>query len=176
VVIDPRTEKPSRDMIEHAIRGELDELAAMMTGLGPERLAECLGLCVTVSGYVAIDVSGHRWPPAADLRRIAELMADVDLDFQLSEQDAYDFLSRAVLGFEPLFDVFPDKGKAVMVPVLVTAALLASYRCEPRHWWEYLDAIERAIENAAPLGEEDFPAVLLLSRRSRALRSQTAKP
>jgi hypothetical protein len=61
---------------------------------------------------------------------------------------------------------------AVMVPVLVTAALLASCRAEPRHWREYLDVIERAIENAAPLQEDDFPAVLLLSRRDRALRAR----
>jgi hypothetical protein len=73
---------------------------------------------------------------------------------------------------EPLFDVFPDKGKAVMVPVLITAALLVIYRAEPRHWWEYLDVIERAIENAAPLQEDDFPAVLLLPRRARALRAR----
>jgi hypothetical protein len=102
-------------------------------------------------------------------------MAAVDLDFNLEESDAYAFLARAAIGFEPLFDVFPDKeGRAVMVPILTTAALLASYRGSPRHWWEYLDAIEQALEQAAPLPEETVPAVLLWSRCNYAIKTQKA--
>lgn len=32
--------------------------------------------------------------------RLAQLMADNDLDFNLEEPDVYDFLSRAALNFE----------------------------------------------------------------------------
>jgi hypothetical protein len=172
-VIDPKVEEPTRRLLGHAVRGELDELSGLMSELGPERLLDCLGLCLSLSGYIAIDVCGHKWPPDADLRRLAQLMADIDLDFNLEEPDVYDYLSRLVLGFEPLSDVFPvNKGKGVMVPILTTAALLVSYRTDARHWWEYLDVIERALEEAAPLSEAAFPAALLLSRRNRALKAR----
>jgi hypothetical protein len=175
MVTDPKVEEPTRDLLEHAIRGELRELTELMTKLGAERMAACLTLCLRVSGYVVIDIAGHKWPTEADLREIAQRMAAVDLNFNLEETDAYAFLARAAIGFEPLFDVFPDKeGRAVMVPVLTTAALLASYRRSPRHWWEYLDAVEQALEQAAPLPEETVPAVLLLSRCNYAVKTQKA--
>jgi hypothetical protein len=40
--------------------------------------------------------------------------------------------------------------------------------------WQYLDAIEVAIETAAPLPEDVVPALLLLSRRNRALKERDA--
>jgi len=72
-------------------------------------------------------------------------MASIDLDSDFGGSDAYAFLTRAAIGFEPLFDVFPDRGEAVMVPVLTTAALLAAYRRSPRHWWEYLPLRENLV-------------------------------
>ena len=62
-----------------------------------------------------------------------------------------------------------------MVPILTTATLLASYRRSPRHWWEYLDAIEQALEQAAPLPEETVPAVLLWFRCNYAIKTQKAE-
>jgi hypothetical protein len=37
------------------------------------------------------------------------------------------------------------------------------------NWWDYLNTIETALETAAPLSEDVEPALLLLSRRKRAL-------
>jgi hypothetical protein len=175
VVIDPRIEDQTRTLIRHAVRGELDELESLLAETGPERLTECLVLCLRVAGYIAIDVCGHAWPTDADLGEIARRMSAVDLDFSLEEPDAYVFLSRAALGFEPLFDVFADKQKAIVVPILTTAALLVSYRTGGRHWWEYLDVIEQALEQAAPLPKETVPAVLLWSRLNHATESRQAE-
>jgi len=36
-------------------------------------------------------------------------------------------------------------------------------------WWDYLDQIENAFEADVPLAEDVVPALLLLSRRKRAL-------
>jgi hypothetical protein len=95
------------------------------------------------------------------------------LGFELLEPDVYAFLARAALGFEPLLEVFPDKEKAASVPFQATAALLVAYRTDGKHWWEYMDVIERALEEAAPLSEAAFPAALLLSCRTRALKSRS---
>lgn len=175
MVIEPQTEEQTRTLIGHAVRGELDEFEHLLAETSPERLTDCLVLCLRVAGYVAIDVSGHAWPTDANQHEIAQRMAAVDLDFNLEETDAYDFLSKAVLGFRPLFDVFPDKQKAIVVPLLTTAALLASYRPGGRHWWEYLDIIEQALEQAAPLPKETVPAVLLWSRLNHATESREGK-
>jgi hypothetical protein len=172
MVIDPESEEQTRTLIGHAIRGEIDELGSRVAGLSPERLTKCLVLCLRVSGYVVIDVCGHAWPTDADLHDIARRMATADLEFKLEEPDAYVFLSRSAIGFQRLFDVLDDKGKVIVVPVLTTAALLASYRSEGRHWWEYLDIIEHALEQAALLPRETVPAVLLLSRLNHAVASR----
>lgn len=69
--------------------------------------------------------------------------------------------------FESIFDVFPDKGKAVMIPILTTAALLVSYRTDGAHWWEYLAVIERALEEAAPCRRERFRGLAVVPAQPR---------
>ncbi len=173
--IDSKIEEPTRELLGHVIRGEFQEFADLVDAIGPERFLQCTSLCLRVSGYIAIDVSGHQWPPDDKLRRIAEVMAAMeDKEYELSKPDAYDYLARAALGFEPLIEVFPDKEKAGTLPFLVTATLLVAYRTDGKHWWEYLDAIEIALETAAPLPEDVLPALLLLSYRNRALRERGA--
>jgi hypothetical protein len=172
--IDPGIEEPTRDLLKQVIRGEYHEIAKILEVLGEQRFQECLSLCLRVAGYIVIDVCGHMWPTESGLRRIAQLTAQTDLGYELPESDVYDFLARAVLGFEPLAEVFANKERAASAPLLTTASLLVAYRPHGRHWWEYLDVIEGALEEAAPLSRAAFPAALLLSRRARALESRGA--
>ena len=167
--IDPKAEEPTRDLLGHAIRGEWQDFANVAEDIGEQRLLECLSLCLRIAGYIAIDISGRTWPTVADTREIAQRIAAADLDFDLTEDDAHAYLARAVLGFEPLADVFPDREKLVTVPIFTTAALLVSYRRHGTDWWDYLNTIETALETAAPLSEDVEPALILLSRRKRAL-------
>lgn len=173
--IDPKIEKPTRALLGHAIRGEWDEFTGVIEDAGEERFLECLSLCLRIAGYIAIDVCGGTWPSDADLRELGQRMAAVDLDLGLTEADVYNYLARSALGFEPLADVFPDKEQVGGVPVFATAALLVSYRRHGTDWWDYLEQIERALEEAAALSEDAFPAALLLSRRNYALKSREAK-
>jgi hypothetical protein len=170
--IDTRVEKPTRDLLEKVIGGEHREIARTLEDLGGHRFAECLSLCLRVTGYVVIDVCGHRWPTDSELRRIARRMSEADLGFALAETDAYDFLAHVALGFEPLADVFADEEQAGSVLLLTTASLLVIYRPDGMHWQEYLDMIEGALEEAAALSQAAFPAALLLARRTRALESR----
>jgi hypothetical protein len=163
--IDPRIEKPARDMLGHAVRGELEQMAGVAQAIGDQRLQECLGLYLRVAAYIAIDVCGQRWPSDADLRKIAKNMAGVQMDFDLQEADVYDYLARAALGFEPLIQVFPEAESAA-VPILATATLLVSYRRNDEDWWEYLEMIEGTLEAAAATDLSVLPALLLRSRRA----------
>jgi hypothetical protein len=167
MAIEPKAEEPTRDLLGHAIRGEWNDFANVAEDIGDRRLLDCLSLCGRIAGYIAIDISGHTWPTVADVREIAQRMAAVNLDFDLTEDDAHAYLARAALGFEPLAEVFPDREKLAIVPIFTTAALLVSYRRHGADWWDYLDAIENALEAAAPLSEDVIPALLLLSRRRR---------
>jgi hypothetical protein len=167
--IEPKVEDPTRDLLGHAIRGEWDDFANVAEDIGEPRLLECLSLCLRIAGYIAIDISGHAWPTTADVRDIARRAAAAGLGFDLTEDDARACLSRAVLGFEPLIEVFPDPAKLASVPIFAAAALLVSYRRHGTDWWDYLNTIETALETAAPLPEDVEPALLLLSRRKRAL-------
>ena len=169
MAIEPKVEEPTRDLLGHAIRGEWDGFANVAEDIGEQRLLECLSLCLRIAGYIAIDISGHAWPTTAELREIARRMAAADLGFDLSENDAHAYLARAALGFEPLAEVFPDRGKLASVPIFATAALLVSYRRHGTDWWDYLSTVETALETAAPLPDEIEPALILLSRRKRAL-------
>jgi hypothetical protein len=167
--IDPKVEKPARALLGHAIRGEWDAYATVIEEGGEERFLECLSLCLRVAGYIAIDISGHRWPSDAELREIAQRAAASELELGLTEPAVHDYLARCALGFEPLAEVFPDAQQAGSVPVFTAAALLVSYRRRWTDWWDYLEQIERGLEEAALLSENAFPAALLLSRRKHAL-------
>jgi hypothetical protein len=163
--IDPKIEKPTRDMLGDAIRGEFEEMAQAAQVIGDERFRECLGLCLRAAAYIAIDVCGQRWPSNADLHKIAQNMAGVEMEFDLRESDIYDYLARAALGFEPLIQVFPDPQTAASVPIFATATLLVSYRTHGKDWWDYLETIEEAVEAAAVTDLSVLPALILRSRR-----------
>jgi hypothetical protein len=45
--------------------------------------------------------------------------------------------------------VVPAKEKAGAVPFFTTAAMLVAYRRNRPHWWEYLEVIEKALEDVA---------------------------
>jgi hypothetical protein len=169
--IDSHADKPARALLEHAIRGEWNAYASAVEQAGEEHFLEALSLCLRVSGYIAIDASGHQWPADAGLREIARNTADsaAQLNLGLTVVAVYEYLAHCALGFEPLAHVFPDPEQAASVPVLATAALLVTYRGEGTDWFDYLDRIELALEEAAALSQAAFPAAMLLSRRSHAL-------
>ncbi|MGH3246231.1 MAG: hypothetical protein ACRDOI_08475 [Trebonia sp.] len=173
--IDPKIEKSTRDMLGHAVRGKFDELADVIETVGEEPLRECLVLCLEIAGYIAIDICGHKWPSKADVREIAQVVAGTDMDFELAESDVYDYLARSALGFEPLIEVIPDKEKVAGLPILITATLLVTYRQHETDWWDYLNEIEEALEIAAPLPGNVVPALLLLTRRNRALKERNSE-
>jgi hypothetical protein len=172
VKIDAKVEEGLRKLLGHAIRGELEEMISSANALGEQDFLKCLALCLPISGYIVIDVSGYQWPTDTDLHEISRLMAGMDADYELPESDIYDFLAHAALGFAPLTEVFADTEKLTTVPLLTTASLLVAYRADGKHWWEYLDVIEGSLEEAAPLSEAAFPAALLLSRRNRAEKAR----
>jgi hypothetical protein len=165
--IDPKIEKPTRTMLGHAIRGELEELASQIHAVGDDVYRQALALCLATAAYIAVDVSG-RWPTDADIREVARSAMEPTTDFQLSEADVYDYLSRSALGTERLDDVFSSLATAGSLPLLIAARLLVSFRPRGKDWWEYLDQVEAALETADAIDLSVLPALTLRARRPSA--------
>jgi hypothetical protein len=163
MAIDPKAERPTRTMLGHAIRHELDELADVITTIGNENFAATIPLCVFASSYIAIDVSG-RWPTEADLHEIARHAAKSVTRLDISEQEIFEYLSRVALGAERLDDVFSIEGIAA-IPLFATANLLLKFGPEDKEWWEYLDQIWDAAETADQLSLSVLPALMLRARK-----------
>jgi hypothetical protein len=170
MLIESKPDEVARELLGHAIGGELDEYAAIVRDLGEREYLDASDVCTRVAGYIAVDICGQEWPSQVDLLRIAQIMARADMKFTLDETEVYDYLALSALGFESLLDVFPDMAKAGTIPFFVTAALLVAYHPEGMHWWEYLDVIEKALAEATPLAPETLPAVVLQARQARAMK------
>jgi hypothetical protein len=164
MLIDPKAEKPTRDMLGHAIRGELQELAMAIQAAGNETYRQSIALCLLAAGYVGVDVC-KRWPTNADIREIARNASEAEDRLDLTESDFYDFLSGSVFGDQPLDLALGTAEAAMTLPVLLTGSLLLTFRPRPQKWWDYLDTIENALDVAAGIDASVLPALTLLTRR-----------
>jgi hypothetical protein len=168
--IEPSIEKPTRDLLTHAIRGELEEMGRQVYALGDRRYLECISLCITISGYLAIDIA-ERWPTDADLREIADRASQASDDYDLDTSAVFEFLSRVVYGPDKLDQVFPDIAISTTLPVLATAQILLTFCPRDKEWWEYLDVIEEATEQAASLMPSVLPALMFRVRNPKRLKT-----
>lgn len=171
MAIDPKIEQPTRKMLGHAIRHELDDLAALMQSAGSEVVGGSVPLCLFVSAYVAVDVS-DRWPTEADLREIAASAAQSATQLDITGQEIYDYLSRVVLGPDKLDTVFPT-AKIITVPLFATANLLLTFCPHEKDWWEYLDQIWEATETADRTSLTVLPALILRAHNTTSRQAGT---
>jgi hypothetical protein len=164
MVVDPKVEAPTRKMLGHAIRNELDDLAAVIRAGGDDILAGAVNLCTFAAGYICIDVTGNRWPTEASLRKIAHNASQSATRLPITEEVIFEFLSRVALGNEYADDVFSAEGVG-LVPIYTTANLLLAFFPKDKHWFEYLDQIWNAAEVADRISAEVLPALMLRVRK-----------
>lgn len=162
--IDWDVEVPTRNMLGHAMRGELEEIPPIVQSLGDEGLRRSLSLCVLIAGYIAIDVCGSQWPSDAALHRMAEKAVQAETELNINESQVYDYLARTALRFEPLDKVFPEPSDAALAPILITASLLLTFTPKGKDQWSWLDEIETATGAAAEMKPYMYPAVILRSQ------------
>lgn len=164
------TEKPFRDALGHAIRNEIDEMEEELLRLTDEQILSCLSLCVHVTGYVAINACGGRWPDEEDLRQIGEVATKSNnaRAFGLKAKDAYAYVKRVVLGAEQLDVVLSPPEDAATLTFFITGRLLVAFRKADEHWWEYLNRIEEAWEVAQVTDLDLLPALMFRARQPAA--------
>lgn len=169
--IDPAVEGHTRTMLGHAIRGELDDLATQVHAIGDETYGKVIAMCLPAAAYIAVDVSGH-WPADTDLRRIAANAARAEPRLDLKEDDIYNYLSKAALGYQPLEDALGSLEAAAALPVLITGSMLVTFCPREKEWWEYLDQIWHATLEAENLEEPVMPAVQIRAHRAQILKAR----
>lgn len=169
--IDPKIEAPTREMLEYAIRGDLEELTKKIDAVGAETYQQIIGLCMVAAGYIAVHAS-DRWPTDADLRQIASGMVRVETRLTLDEEMIYGYLSGGVLGFKDLAEAMGSTEAALYMPVLITGSMLFNLCPHEMHHWEYLDQIWNSTLAAENLDESVLPAVQVRIHRTALLKAR----
>jgi hypothetical protein len=143
-VIDPKVEKSARELLELAIQGHIQQLANHIeSSVREEEYRQVIELCVVAAAYIAVDASG-RWPTEADLRQIARNGVRGETRLDLDQEQIYQYLSGAALGFKPLAEALGSDEAAATMPILITGSMLFTFRPRGVDWWEYLDQIWNA--------------------------------
>jgi hypothetical protein len=153
--IDPTVEEPTRELFGFAIRSELAEFDEKLRSFGDDiTLREALLLAMAVSAMVLNDSAGGHAPTRERLRDTAAILAEIQDDYTLEQDEVYDYLDRCVYGGVPLTTVLPE-GAAVTLPFVVAGNLLGSHAEieKGQQWWDYLDAIEEELEAAPETAE-----------------------
>jgi hypothetical protein len=170
--IDPKVEGPTRTMLSHVIRDELEAIPTVVEKLGDERFGECVELCVVLAGYVTIDVLGPEWPTDAGLRELAKGVARAQIDVDLDESRVHEYLRKCAIGSQPIDSVFTSAEDLVTLPVVIAAALLLAFHPRDLEIWAYLDAIEEALEIADSVKPSAYPAMILAAHKRAAERDR----
>jgi len=166
--IDPKVEDATRTMLDHVLKDKLDEIPRLLQKIDADRFRDCLGLCVAISGYIAMDVLGPDWPTDGGLRRMAEHAAKAAINVELDESQIYDYLRKSAVGSHQINDVFATGEDVVTMPVFITAALILTFCPRGTKVWGYLDDIEEALEAAESVKASALPAMVLRAHRDNA--------
>jgi len=151
-------------MLGHAIRHELEDLAALIHAVGDTAFGAVIDLCVLAASYIAIDVSGMRWPTEEMMNRIAQQAAQSVTRLDVSEEEIFALESRVAFGSEKPDDIVTVE-RAGSVPLYATANLLLTFCPRELDWWEYLDQIWNAYSAAEIIDKSVLPALMLRVRK-----------
>lgn len=162
--IEAKTEKALRDALYSVTRIETDQIPPSLAALGEEERTQAVGLAITISAYVVVDVCGAQWPTKTTLQRIAEDLATTSSGakrLNLDPERINEYLLRVVFGQERLEDVVPDEPEFTRLPVIVAGEALAVYSPKGVGIWDYLDQIETGVEEASLLEARVLPAAVM---------------
>lgn len=162
--LNPKVERVLRDTMASVPRASADQIEEPLAALDDKERAEAIALCILITCYVVVDSCGGEWPDDGDLRQIALGLATIGTTAERLRLDAEEirtYLSRTVIGAEPLENVIPDEPMFTRLPIIVAQRAIVVYSPKEMDWWIYLDQIETAIEVASALDESVLPAAVM---------------
>jgi hypothetical protein len=146
----PRVYQLTRTMLNSAVHGRFDHLAALIRAEDQKTCQLALDQCVAVADCI-VNGRSAAWPPSeADLRMIAAITSSsmenpeypeprAKPPAAIADPVAYEYLSRAVVRGERIDDVFPA-GDGAVLAVRITAAMLVAF-LPARPWQGHLELI-----------------------------------
>jgi hypothetical protein len=146
----PRVYQLTRTMLDRAVHGQLDRLAALIRAENEKTCQLVVDQCVAVADCI-VNGRSAAWPPSeADLRMIAAITSSSMENPEhpeprskppaaIADPVVYEYLSRAVVRGEPIDDVFPA-GDGAVLAVRITAAMLVAF-LPARPWQGHLELI-----------------------------------
>jgi len=162
--INAKAEAALRDAMGHVAHAEPDQIESALSALDDAERSQVLALSIMAACYVVVDACGVQWPDDANLRQVAGALStagDSARQIGLVAAEIFEYLSRTVFGRESLADVFPDEPMYTRMPIIVAQRAAVVYRPKGKHWWEYLDQIESALEIASALDAAVLPAAVM---------------
>lgn len=100
--ISPAIERPTRELLGHAIRGEFDDFGRKLAAFKDDgALQESLRLTAVVTAYAAVDDNDGVQLSDADMREPAESVAELETRIEISADEVHSYLSRVVFGDDP---------------------------------------------------------------------------
>ena len=145
--IDERVEPVVREGLQAAVRRDVDRLDRAMKAF-PDETSRVAGaqLLMAVSAYVLVDLYGGQRPTDDQIQALASKVAENEEWSNLAPGDVAGFL-RLVLGNQAKQI---DPVTAGLLAFVVTASLLIGRPVpEGKHWFNYLDQVEAALEVGA---------------------------
>lgn len=137
-------------MLDYAVLGELDRLAALIRAQSQKTCQLVLDQCAAVSDCI-VNGRSSAWPPSDDdLRMIAAITTSsmenpyysttrADRPATIADPVVYQYLSRVIVHGEHLNKVFPA-GDGAVLAVRITAAMLVAFM-PGRPWAGHLELI-----------------------------------
>jgi hypothetical protein len=157
--IEPEIEEKFRELVGHAIRNQVEEIARVIAEAGEKGTGRFLGLAVQSSAYITIHVS-EGWPKDANLRGVARVASESAARLPITVDEIHAYLSRFVFGNEQLEVVFPEAEKQALIPLYTLANQLVAFKPPlGKGWNAWLDVIEEALETAEKIAPLAAPAV-----------------
>ena len=162
--VNPKVERAMRDAMGHAAHAEVGKIEPALAVLHDRERTEALALSMAIACYVVVDTCSGQWPDDGDLRQIAHDLATTGgsaRQMQLDAGEIHAYLSRAVLGSEPVEDVIPDDSRAARLAIIVAQRAAVVYSPKGMDTWAYLDQVESALEIASALDASVLPAAVM---------------
>lgn len=144
--IDAHIEPLVRETLAAAVKRDEERFERALAAFSSDDVAaKGVQLATAVALYVLQDQYGGR-PSTAELQAIANKIAELESWAEVSAADIVTLLNAATDGTR-LDQVLPLE-RAVILPFVVAAYLLASCCKEGEWWFDYLDQAEAAVESS----------------------------
>ncbi|MEU7584736.1 hypothetical protein AB0A95_00375 [Micromonospora sp. NPDC049230] len=144
--ISSRVEPLTRSAIHAAVQQDPSKLETALQALPDDQaVREAVELALAVTQLVLRDI--HQGEPSdEEIRAVAAEIVRAEAWAHATDEQVSAFLLRLVKG-EPFAGAVPTEN-VVILAIVSAANLLSSCRRDDEEWWNYLDRLEAALENA----------------------------